>query len=610
MILNKRIAEEEIRKAKPSFILLIKKKDRVVLFCKKSKRFFVMDKETFERVGKDYLVRNRAPQFKRWGNYFSYLGISITSKCNLACRYCLGKQSQRAGKIADFKTIKAAVDYIAGQRKSVEVIFISPGEHALESRLLERTLKYIGEKLKTSKMRVSFNGAINPKTYLRLRDYFNVFRISLDGPPEIQDLQRPMKGGGKSSKRVEATIRELKKNNKSLLVTAILTHNHIGKEERTFKYFFNLGLSDVLIDTVRDIGAGGFYYKKVKEGQLSKSQLKIKELGDEFGMRFKLLCDLQLRDKETGFCPVGHGFCLGIDGKISACTTYSDEKDLKIHPGMDKLIIGKFNKEKGIFEMDKKRIKWLREIHKKAPCYNCDFQLCWGGCPLRNLRYGKIERPYKKLCKDRKREMKEFLEYLLLRNVIKIKPCLSEKRSGLYYSMQFSEFPLVKCISEKIPLKSAFIFFNPAEANFKKMADKMILATKKNKGIVLFVLSPKYSNWLNREKSILFQEFLCSLKENKVLFKVSSPVRITAGSREEEKLFYKQFQIPQSCFECLEMFKLKAGRVVFCGGMKGPKKKDCFDREEIFHAFLKNNFSYNKPKNKYELKLIQTHHAF
>lgn len=160
--------------------------------------------------------------------------------------------------------------------------------------------------------------------------------------------------------------------------------------------------------------------------------------------------------------------------------------------------------------------------------------------------------------------------------------------------MQFSEFPLIKCSSKNIPCKSAFIVFNPAEDDLKKMGEKMVFATKKTKDIVLFVLSPEHSNKLDKERSIVFQEFLHFLRENRVLFKVSSSIKITAGSLEEESLFYKQFQIPQDCFECLEMFKLKAGRVVFCGGKKGPKIGNFFNREEIFSAFQKNNIDYNK----------------
>ena len=107
------------------------------------------------------------------------------------------------------------------------------------------------------------------------------------------------------------------------------------------------------------------------------------------------------------------------------------------------------------------------------------------------------------------------------------------------------------------------------------------------------MLSPKYSNRLNRKKSISFQKFLRSLKKNKVLFKISSPIKITAEGPEEENSFYEEFQIPQDCLECLEMFRLKEGRVIFCGGIKGPRVDSFFDREEIFSAFQKNNMGYN-----------------
>jgi len=589
--IKKEKKEMKTGEASPFFLFVLEKKGRVILFCKHSKRFFVMDKAEFHQTAKEYLAKNLLPQFKFRGDYFRYLCVTITSKCNMACKYCFGSQAARTGKTNRFKVIQAAINYIAKQKKPVEVMFASAGEHTLEAGLLEKTLKYMNKKLELSRVRISCNGTMNPETYLRLRDYFSSFQISLDGPPKIQDLQRPMKGGGKSSKRVEAVLRELKRNNKSFQIKATLTPNHLGKEEETFRYFYDLEIPEVIFSTVGDLGSGDAYYKRSRKGQLSLLQLKIKELCDEFGLRSKVLTEIHLKGKETGFCDVGRSFHLGVDGTVSGCLMYSDKKDLQIHPGMDKLIIGKFNLAKGEFDMDEKRIKELRDIHKKAHCYNCQFKLCWGGCPYRNLRrHGKAEKPDKNLCRDRKKETKEFLEYLAQRNVIKIKPCLLEKGNRLYYSLQFSEFPLIKCSSENIISKSAFVVFDPAEDNLEEMARKMVFATKKRKNIVLFVLSPKYSNRLNRKKSILFQEFLCSLRENRVLFKISSPIKITAPNAEEENSFYKKFQIPQNCFDCLEMFKLKAGHVIFCNGIKGPRAESFFNRDEIFFALQKKQY--------------------
>lgn len=592
---EKIFCEKKIRKKiKESncFLHLLAKRKRCLLFFDStSKKFFAMDKAAFEKIGIKHLAKNKIKPFIKPKNHFAYFNFSITSECNLACKYCFGNEAERTGKDSNWLTLKGAIDFLAKQKKPIEILIAAPGEHTIKMGLLKRTLDYIKKKLQISKLSISVNGTADPAKYLEIIDHFDRFQISCDGPPKIHDLQRPMKSGGKSSPKIEKTITTLVKEGKKFSVRPTITHNHIGHERETFKYFYDLSVPSIVLSPVGDMGAGYMYIKKnkIKNKDLQLSMLTIKELCDEFGIPAKLPIENYFGHKELGYCLLGTSFNLGVDGLVSACSSYSDENDLKIHKGLEKLIIGKFNPEKREFEIDKKKIKYLKQIHKKANCYDCNFKLCWGGCPLRNLRRGKIEEPTRFLCNERPTYALRLMKYWLYREALKIMPCLSEKNGGLYYTMQFSEFPLKVANSKQIPNKSALVKFDPTKDDLPKMLEKMVSVTKKRKGITLFVLSPTTRQKLNAKRSIVFKDFLYSLKQNKVIFKVSKPVKITDSSELKEKEFYQTFQIPQDCFECLEMFRLRNNSVFFCNGKKAGKMNNFLDRFEIFDAFMKNN---------------------
>jgi len=593
LIIGRKNIQKRFRK-RPFLHLISNKRERVIAFCSISESFFLMDKECFNSFGESLLAKNHRLPFRKLLPHFRSLSLVITSRCNLACSYCFGDGGERMGASSSWLILKSAIDRIKKQNKPVSVIFASPGEQMNDFKLFKKTLSYVEKKLKIKSMMVSVNGTGNIKEYLRVADKFDNFQISFDGPPEIQDKQRPLKNGKKSSSIVEGTIKELVKKNKKFTIKTIVTGLHRGKEEYLCKYFHNLGVKEIVLASVRPLGAGDSYLKKVLGKQSwssfvissARSELKIKELCSFLGLKSSLIIERSLGRKETPYCTLGRLFCVGINGSVSTCPAYADESDLNTYKGMRDLLIGKFNYEKKSFEMDEKKIKELRNVYKKAKCSDCDFKLCWGGCPLRNIRKNKdITVPDKKSCTETKKETYELFKSFMQERVIKIKPCLIERNKKLFYSMQFNEFELSKSNGQNIK-GNPFISFDPVRQNYRSLLRRVIsLSIDNKKKITLFLLSPVDSERLNSRASNAFKDFLFELRRNKVLFRVTKPIKITNVSPEEENKFYETFSIPKSCFECLEMFKIKNNQIEFCNGIKGPKMDKVFDREEICSIF-------------------------
>jgi len=593
LIVGKRDIQKSFQK-KPFLHLISDKKGRIIAFCSISEKFFLMDKECFNLFGKSFLAKNRRLPFRKFLPYFKTLSLVITSRCNMACSYCFGNGGKRIGSSSSWTVLKSAIDYIEGQNKPVSVIFASPGEQVNDFQLFKKTLNYVKKKFRNKFIMVSVNGTGDPNRYLEIIDSFDTFQISFDGPPEIQDNQRPLKNGKKSSLIVEKTIKKLVEKDKRFTVKTVVTDLHKGKEEYLCKYFYDLGIKEILLASVRPLGAGDLYIKKVLRKRswssfvvsLARSELKIKELCNFLGLKAKLVRERSLGSKKTHHCTLGYLFDIGVDGNVSTCPAYAGESDFNVYKGMEGLMIGKFNYKRKVFEMDEKKIKKLRNVYKKAKCSNCDFKLCWGGCPLRNFRENKdITIPDKKSCIETKKETYELFKSFAQERVVKVKPCLIERNKRLFYSMQFNEFELNKSGNQKIK-GNPFIEFDPARQNFRNLLKKIISLSKKNKkNVTLFLFSPIASERLNFRVSNTFKNFLFELRRNKIVFRITKPIKITDVSPEEENRFYETFLIPRNCFDCLEMFKVRNNQIKFCNGTKGPKMNKVFDREEIYSEF-------------------------
>ncbi|MFH1235021.1 MAG: radical SAM protein, partial [Candidatus Diapherotrites archaeon] len=196
----------EIAKNRPFLHRLFEKNGRVVLFCSTSRKTFAMDHEAFDAFGETFLAKNSTKPFAEGGG-FKYFAPVVTSKCNMGCTYCFGAEKNRKGKNASIEMLKKAVDFIAEKKQPVWVTFFSAGEQVGDFRAFKETLDYAVEKLEIEKIKMSTNGTGNPQDYLGVVDRIKSFQVSFDGPPEIQDLQRPLKGGLKSSPMLEKTVK-------------------------------------------------------------------------------------------------------------------------------------------------------------------------------------------------------------------------------------------------------------------------------------------------------------------------------------------------------------------------------------------------------------------
>ena len=571
-----------------------------IYFSNSLKRFYLVDDEC-ERIIKRYSIIVRGvPEVKRSEKGFTSLYITLTNACPLKCIYCFGAGGARKGKTADWNMIKAAIDYVSQfNEKNIDMDFSGTGEQALAFKLLKKTVQYAREKLDIIRIKISTSGVINKEVCKWIAKNIDTVQVSLDGPPEIHDLQRPLKDGSPSSPYVLKTIKRLQEFGANYHVRANITKLLLDNIEYTIRFFRDLGIERALFVRLKPIGRASRLQIPSPEESV-KAMLKSVELREELGMPAQFGREVDIfapfGRPIPRVCNLGYNFCLGLDGTVSTCFMYTDEDDLKILPGMKEFIFGHFNKKKKTFEIDTKKLKKLRNLVKEFRCGLCDFKLCLGGCPYMNVyETGDITIPSQYMCRINSYGYRESLKYKVYKTFIKKKPCLIEKDGKLFFALHYTQFEVAKLQPHERMLKNPWIkiTFPYGHIALNNLSKKIIDHHKKNpKALVLFLLSFDFRERGKIEELKMIEHFLSTLKANNIFFRVTKPLRpfFDEMLREEVCHLEEKYNIPSECRECLELFTInEEQKVRYCNGLVGNYIDEYEDRNQLFNFFKRNS---------------------
>jgi len=145
------------------------------------------------------------------------IALFVSQRCNLRCAYCYGDGGEfgRRGMMEE-TTALHAVDWLveqSGDAKDLEINFFG-GEPLLNFPLIQSTAEYAREKAqgagKPLWLIVSTNGTVLDDEMIGfLREYDVAVNVSLDGPPGVQNRNRPFRDGSGSYDVVAANAKRL-----------------------------------------------------------------------------------------------------------------------------------------------------------------------------------------------------------------------------------------------------------------------------------------------------------------------------------------------------------------------------------------------------------------
>lgn len=320
------------------------------------------------------------------------ISFFVSSNCNLACVYCyipkLGKTIDREDKVIDLDFAIAGMKDFFSWSQVPRIRYFSAGEAttAFDTMVAIRdeAYKLAGKDLEVE---LQTNGYFSDKVADWVEQNVNILWISVDGPPEIQDVQRPTVGGGPSSDVVLRNVQRFAKcSNMQFGVRITFAPENFARQIEFLEYFRAMG--------VRYVCGAPTYSSTVNANVKVPILLQFAEhfvpafyRAQEMGMFYQTHLMVNFDEKVTCYCRA----CttppcpqLTTDGYVSCCDWASFGP--KYFPGdLQQCIYGrwdKVNQRIDYFTENQTRIESRDVEHlRQGDCRDCEvLEHCAGGC--------------------------------------------------------------------------------------------------------------------------------------------------------------------------------------------------------------------------------------
>lgn len=177
------------------------------------------------------------------------IALFVTQACNLRCVYCYeNKTGARMGEA----TALQAIDWLIGQSGNVKNLYVSffGGEPFLNLPLMKKTAAYARKKAAAVGKRVTFLTTTNAtlldeEAISFVVDYDVDVIVSMDGPREIHDAQRPFPGNRGSFDVVYPRAKSLVEKKPDARVHAVVVDH--SQTERIKSSLYDLGFRDITL---------------------------------------------------------------------------------------------------------------------------------------------------------------------------------------------------------------------------------------------------------------------------------------------------------------------------------------------------------------------------
>lgn len=355
--------------------------------------------------------------FSKNSTSVSIATLLVTQSCNLRCAYCYGKYGSNGmqGRMKK-ETALQAVDWLlrrAADKKQILVNF-SGGEPFLSFPLMQQTVEYACKRGKEENKRVKFhvdtNGTLLDSESIAFIQEHNIsLKISVDGPREVHDANRPFADGSGSYETVVQNCKKLLEIKPETQAHAVITGSQTPLLMKEALY--NIGFRNI---SAR-LSSTSLFAGEVKINKSARdTRPLIQELEQEANLWLThtqtrdrqslevLKCKSQLYGAITSLlnnrkrrraCVAGLGVVtIASNGDVYPCHRFVGTPEYRLG---------------SIFREKMGRELYQKSVDLNERCVNCFAKYyCGGGCMHDNAASsGSIDHPAEDMCRIKRREL-------------------------------------------------------------------------------------------------------------------------------------------------------------------------------------------------------------
>ena len=325
---------------------------------------------------------------------FFHLALGLTRNCTLNCLYCHAEAGQNDDMPVEILNNAIRFAFESSHEKDltgINISFAVGGEPTTNWKLFTYCIEKTKEFEIQYKIPILFSMTTNGYYGLQKREfiakYINNVLLSLDGPPEIQNLHRPSRSGSASYSTVRDSALFFVDRAESFAIRATVSNHSVRKMPQIVEFFCSeLGNQYHLVfEPLVPLGRATTNTSLVSEPSQEdfiKYYIQAKELGKKVGIEVRTSAANQQR-LVSSFCGAMSipSFTVTTRGIITTCERDSEG---------DCYWYGQYSPEAQDFILDEQRINHnvsLLEMPQK--CYDCFCKWhCAGDCPdVRTINY-------------------------------------------------------------------------------------------------------------------------------------------------------------------------------------------------------------------------------
>lgn len=321
----------------------------------------------------------------------SVLLLCPTTDCNLSCVYCTAGSAHEKIRKMPLSLATAAVDFFLDNSHTPTgnptLQFHGAGEPTVEFGFLQSIVSYAKKKCSSFEFRITTNGFMSTSTAEWISKNINHVTLSFDGPPAIQNRNRPTKNSDRSYDIVLRSAKIFEIAGILKTINIVVTPDDVDSLSHTVAHIltsvtvpFIRILPLAMCDKAREAGIA-----PIEPKSLVRSFRQAKRVAESLGTQ--LVLNKHPSDIIENYCGAcGYNMVLSPDGSITTCHEVLFEEN----PGYGEMRVGFYQPSTESFHVDWDKLNSLRKRSAKnmGTCQDCEIGVhCGGGCAARAARH-------------------------------------------------------------------------------------------------------------------------------------------------------------------------------------------------------------------------------